>query len=153
MGRSSEVSQHLGSMHEAILAASWRRPTPYLAAAVQHALSMRYVVLKRTLDILLSSILLVLFFPIGLVVALAVALTSPGPMFYRQERLGRFGVPFRIIKFRSMFTRQHKDNVLEINGIAIIMRDIRWTRSGPIHESLPWAELSVNSVSMNCRNF
>ena len=106
----------LGLMHEAILAASWRRPTPYLAAAVQHALSMRYVVLKRTLDILLSSILLVLFFPIGLVVALAVALTSPGPMFYRQERLGRFGVPFRIIKFRSMFTRQHKDNVLEITG-------------------------------------
>jgi exopolysaccharide production protein ExoY len=106
----------LGLMHEAILASSWRRPTPYLAAAVQHALSMRYVVVKRTLDILLSSILLVVFFPIGLAVALAVALTSPGPVFFRQERLGRFGVPFSIIKFRSMFTRQHKDNVLEINA-------------------------------------
>src|SRR6476661_5145534 len=73
----------LGLMHEAILASSWRRPTPYLAAAVQHALSMRYVVVKRTLDILLSSILLVVFFPIGLAVALAVALTSPGPVFFR----------------------------------------------------------------------
>jgi lipopolysaccharide/colanic/teichoic acid biosynthesis glycosyltransferase len=37
-------------------------------------------------------------------------------VFYRQERLGRFGVPFKIIKFRSMFTKQHRDNVLEITG-------------------------------------
>jgi len=77
---------------------------------------MQYAVAKRTLDILLSSILLIIFLPIGLIVALAVVLTSPGAAFYRQERLGRFGVPFKIIKFRSMYTRQHKDNVLEINA-------------------------------------
>jgi undecaprenyl-phosphate galactose phosphotransferase len=106
----------LGLIHERVSASAWRRPTPHLSAAVQRALSMRYAVVKRTLDILLSSLLLMIFLPVGLIVALAVALSSPGPVFYRQERLGRFGVPFRIIKFRSMFSRQHKDNVLEING-------------------------------------
>ncbi len=39
-----------------------------------------------------------------------------GANFFLQERLGRFGAPFRIIKFRSMFSRKHKDNVFEING-------------------------------------
>lgn len=106
----------VGVIHETFPASSWRRPTPYLSAAVRRALSWRYAVVKRTLDILLSSILIILLFPIMLAVAIAVALTSPGPIFFRQERLGRFGVPFRIIKFRSMFVRQHKDNVLEING-------------------------------------
>ena len=108
-----EVST-LGLIYEKISAASWRRPTPHIYAAVERAFSLRYAVVKRTLDIVLSSALLVIFFPIGLIVALVVAISSPGPVFYRQERLGRFGVPFKIIKFRSMFTKQHRDNVLEI---------------------------------------
>ena len=103
-------------LHEAIPASISWRPTPYLSAAVQRAFSWRYTVLKRTMDILLSMILIVLFFPVMLAVALAVVFTSPGPVFYSQERLGRFGVPFRILKFRSMYTRKHKDNVFEING-------------------------------------
>jgi len=94
---------------------SWR-PTPYLSAAVRRAFSWRYAVLKRTIDILLSAILIVLLLPVMAAVALAVALTSPGPIFFSQERLGRFGVPFRILKFRSMYSRKHKDNVFEING-------------------------------------
>jgi exopolysaccharide production protein ExoY len=106
----------VGFLHEAIPASLSRRPTPYLSSAVRRAFSWRYAVLKRTIDILLSSILIVLFFPVMVAVALAVALTSPGPVFFSQERLGRFGASFRIIKFRSMFTRKHKDNVFEING-------------------------------------
>ncbi len=106
----------VGLMNEAISAYVWRRHAPQLSAAVDRSLSLRYTVIKRALDIVLSTILLILFAPVGLVVALAVALTSPGPVFYSQERLGRFGAPFRIIKFRSMYARQHKDNVLEIDG-------------------------------------
>jgi putative colanic acid biosynthesis UDP-glucose lipid carrier transferase len=83
---------------------------------VQRAFSWRYAVVKRTIDILLSSMFIILFLPVMLVVAIAVAVSSPGPIFYRQERLGRFGMPFRIIKFRSMYTTKHKNNVLEING-------------------------------------
>jgi exopolysaccharide production protein ExoY len=106
----------LGPVYETISAAAWRRPTPHLFAAVERAFSLRYALLKRALDILLSSILLVIFLPVFLVVALAVALSSAGPIFYRQERLGRFGIPFKIIKFRSMYAKPHRDNVLEINA-------------------------------------
>jgi exopolysaccharide production protein ExoY len=106
----------LGLVYESISAAAWKRPTPHLYAAIERAFSLRYAVLKRALDILLSGVLLVIFMPVFIIVALAVALSSRGPIFYRQERLGRFGVPFKIIKFRSMYARQHRDNVLEIDA-------------------------------------
>jgi lipopolysaccharide/colanic/teichoic acid biosynthesis glycosyltransferase len=105
----------LGLIYETISASAWRRPT-HLASALQRAFSRRYTVLKRGLDIVLSSAFILFFLPVGLLVALAVKLSSPGPVFFRQERLGRFGKPFWIIKFRSMYARQHRDNVLEING-------------------------------------
>jgi len=102
-------------LRETFPASTWRRPSPFLSSAVQRAFSLRYAVLKRSLDILLSSLLMILLFPVMLAVTLAVAITSPGPIFFTQERLGRFGVPFRIIKFRSMYSRKHKDNVQAIN--------------------------------------
>jgi len=114
-GPSVRAISAVGILHETIPSSAWRRPTPHLSSAVQRSLSWRYAVVKRTIDILLSSLLIVLFFPVMLFVALAVALTSPGPIFFTQERLGRFGVPFRIIKFRSMYARKHKDNVQVIN--------------------------------------
>ncbi|MGA8090674.1 MAG: sugar transferase [Terracidiphilus sp.] len=127
----------VGFLHEAITATVSRRPTPYLSAAVRRAFSWRYAVLKRTMDILLASILIVLFFPVMLVVALAVALTSPGPIFFSQERLGRFGAPFRIIKFRSMYTRKHKDNVFEINGHRRSDEDRRNEAAYPLNKDAP----------------
>jgi exopolysaccharide biosynthesis polyprenyl glycosylphosphotransferase len=57
---------------------------------------------KRALDVSLASILLVLGIPFFGVAAAAIKLTSKGPVFYRQERVGLHGVPFRIIKFRTM---------------------------------------------------
>jgi exopolysaccharide production protein ExoY len=107
----------VGILQETLPSSAFRRPTPYLSAAVRRSFSWRYAVVKRSIDILLSSMLIILFFPVMLAVALAVVFTSPGPIFYTQERLGRFGVPFRIIKFRSMYTRKHKDNVQAINEV------------------------------------
>lgn len=104
-------------LHEAFSASVWRRPAPHLVAAVQRAFSLRYTVVKRAIDVALASALIILLLPVMLAVAIAVLLSSPGPIFFFQERLGRFGAPFRIIKFRSMYARQHKDNVLEINGL------------------------------------
>lgn len=113
----SSGSSTLGLIYETISASGWRhRPTAHLASAVERAFSRRYTVLKRSLDVVLSSVLILLFIPVGLLVALAVKLSSPGPVFFRQERLGRFGRSFRIIKFRSMYARRHPDNVLEINA-------------------------------------
>ena len=57
---------------------------------------------KRAFDWLLSSLGLLLLAPALLLIALLVRLDSAGPVFFRQERVGRFGRPFRIHKFRTM---------------------------------------------------
>ncbi len=57
---------------------------------------------KRTFDIVVASALVVLFAPVLFVVAVAVRITSPGPVLYRQQRVGRDGRLFEILKFRTM---------------------------------------------------
>ena len=57
---------------------------------------------RRALDLSVSFVLLALTFPLMLAVALAISFESSGPVLYRQERVGRHGVPFTLFKFRSM---------------------------------------------------
>jgi sugar transferase (PEP-CTERM system associated) len=64
---------------------------------------------KRAFDIAASLTLLVLSSPLLLVAAAAVKATSPGPVFYRQERVGRLGKTFEVVKFRSMVVDAEKD--------------------------------------------
>lgn len=59
-------------------------------------------ILKRAFDLVGSALLLLIFSPIVAVLALIIKVTSPGPAFYTQVRVGRFGVPFDFYKFRSM---------------------------------------------------
>ncbi len=58
--------------------------------------------IKRLFDVVFSTLALVLLAPLFVVLAVLVRSSSTGPVFFRQERIGRFGKPFRIIKFRSM---------------------------------------------------
>ena len=58
--------------------------------------------LKRAMDILIAAALLVLAAPVMLLIAFALKLTSRGPVFYVQERIGRGGRRFRMLKFRTM---------------------------------------------------
>ncbi len=64
---------------------------------------------KRGMDILLSLLALIIGSPFLIGIGLSVWLTSKGPALYRQERVGRNGVPFKIIKFRTMRTDAEKD--------------------------------------------
>lgn len=57
---------------------------------------------KRSMDIILSFIALLFLLPLGLVIALAIKISSPGPVFYAQERLGLKGQKFKVFKFRTM---------------------------------------------------
>jgi len=59
-------------------------------------------ILKRLFDIFIAVIGLIIAFPIMIVIAIAIKLSSPGPIFYIQERVGLDGVSFPLIKFRSM---------------------------------------------------
>jgi lipopolysaccharide/colanic/teichoic acid biosynthesis glycosyltransferase len=58
--------------------------------------------MKRLMDLVLSVALLLLLAPLMLIAAACVLLTSPGPVLFRQQRLGRRGKPFRLMKFRTM---------------------------------------------------
>ena len=60
------------------------------------------VLVKRVVDVVVSLLALVLLAPLMLAIAAVVKLTSPGPIFYRQERCGLNGRPFHMLKFRSM---------------------------------------------------
>lgn len=60
------------------------------------------LVIKRLIDIVLAAIGLMMIAPLLVIVALAVDLTSPGPILFVQERMGQFGQPFNIYKFRTM---------------------------------------------------
>lgn len=58
--------------------------------------------IKRTFDIIVSSLMLVFLFPVMLIIGILVKITSTGPLFYEQERIGLDGKKFIMLKFRSM---------------------------------------------------
>ncbi|HIS95104.1 MAG TPA: sugar transferase [Candidatus Ventricola gallistercoris] len=81
--------------------------------------------LKRMMDIAVSAVALCVLWPLYLIIALAIVIDDPGPVFYRQVRVGRGGKPFRIFKFRSMVVDADK------KGLAITVgNDRRITRVG-----------------------
>lgn len=67
------------------------------------------VVCKRAIDIFASALAMLLLSPIYIFAAIKVKLSSPGPIFYRQERIGLYGRTFYIIKFRSMYMAAEAD--------------------------------------------
>ena len=87
---------------------------------------------KRVCDIVVSALALVLLSPVFLVTAIIVKCTSPGPVFYAQERIGYHGKPFKMHKFRSMYVDAEKsgpalssDNDPRITPFGRFMRKVR----------------------------
>jgi lipopolysaccharide/colanic/teichoic acid biosynthesis glycosyltransferase len=62
----------------------------------------RYLPLKRVVDMLAAVACIVLFGPLMLAIAIGIRFSSPGPIFYRQQRIGKDGKAFAMLKFRSM---------------------------------------------------
>ena len=81
--------------------------------------------MKRIFDVTASGLGLLLFSPLFLIVAIWIRLDSPGPVFYRQTRVGRYNKDFRLLKFRSMRVGSDKKGLITVGG-----RDPRVTRSG-----------------------
>lgn len=98
--------------------------------------SARTRFLKHSFDIVSSGLMLIVVSPLIAVIALAIKLTSSGPVFFRQERMGLNEQPFRMMKFRTMYTdaeaRRHEFNDLnEADGPLFKVRDDpRVTRLG-----------------------
>lgn len=81
--------------------------------------------IKRLFDITFSLIGLIIFLPLMLVLAIIIKITSPGPVFYRGERIGKNGKPFRIFKFRTMVVGADK-----MGGPSTAADDPRLTKIG-----------------------
>ena len=81
---------------------------------------------KRAFDIFAALVMLILLSPLFLILAVAIKLDSPGPVFYRQERVTQFGRHFRIFKFRSMVQNADRGSLVTVSG------DARVTRAGRI---------------------
>jgi Undecaprenyl-phosphate glucose phosphotransferase len=84
------------------------------------------VVVKRAMDIVLAALALVLLAPVMLVIAVLIKITSPGPIFYRQERCGLGGESFQMLKFRSMAADAEK----QTGAVWAAKNDPRRTRLG-----------------------
>jgi lipopolysaccharide/colanic/teichoic acid biosynthesis glycosyltransferase len=83
-------------------------PTLYPDLLHRHEQQSAARVVKRLMDIAISATALLLLAPIFFLVALLVKLSSKGPIFFKQERLGQFGKPFTFLKFRSMYANNDR---------------------------------------------
>ena len=78
-------------------------PALYPDLAKRASGSKLYLAAKRAMDVVGSAAGLLIFAPLFLTIALAIKLTSKGPVFFRQQRIGQFGTPFVFLKFRTMY--------------------------------------------------
>jgi lipopolysaccharide/colanic/teichoic acid biosynthesis glycosyltransferase len=119
-----------------------------------------FTTIKRVMDVVGSVLAIVIASPLFLGIAVAIKLTSKGPVFFRQKRIGQYGVPFVFLKFRSMYvnndTSVHKAYVTQLiageaepkpspdgNGESVykLTKDARITRVGRFIRRLSLDEL------------
>jgi lipopolysaccharide/colanic/teichoic acid biosynthesis glycosyltransferase len=92
--------------------------------------------LKRPFDIALALVGLILSCPLWIIIAIFILIDDRGPIFFLQERCGKSGKPFKLIKFRSMLHRKDK-----VHDIIIMENDPRVTRVGRIIRATATDEL------------
>ena len=90
-----------------------------------------YLIIKRCMDIIIASFGLILFSPLMLTIALGIHFFSPGPILYRQKRIGKNGQLFEMLKFRSMrlenapdIHREYVQKLIRYNKIAKLIINI-----------------------------
>ncbi len=92
------------------------------------------LLIKRIFDVVCSLILLVILSPIFLILAIAIKIDSPGPVFYRQERVTQYGKHFRIHKFRTMVQFADKGSQVTVNNDSRVTRVGKFIRKCRIEE-------------------
>lgn len=100
-------------------------------------------IIKRIFDIVFSLLILIIFSPIFLVVAILIKLDSPGPIFFRQERIGSDG-NFLIFKFRTMHEgaeKRHAEYIKKYGNMFKLKNDPRVTRIGKVLRKISLDEL------------
>jgi len=116
---------------------NWAADVVAPGAAGRIGVAPAYLVAKRLCDVVIAAICLVLCLPLWAIVVIAIKLDSRGPVIFRQTRPGHRGVPFGILKFRTMYAdaEERLQEVLERNkepdhSLIRIDNDPRVTRVG-----------------------
>lgn len=103
---------------------------------------------KRAFDLVAASVGLLLSAPVFLAAALAVRYSSPGPVFFRQLRIGKDGQPFELLKFRTMQVNSDSDTTWSVQGDARVTRVGGFLRRTYLDElpqllNVLWGEMSL----------
>jgi len=104
---------------------------PYICITKQH-MSDAGICIKHALDIFVSILVLIVLSPLYLAIAIAIKCTSHGSVIYKQERIGMYGRPFNILKFRTMYDCAEQDTPMlatagdaRITSVGRILRKYR----------------------------
>jgi lipopolysaccharide/colanic/teichoic acid biosynthesis glycosyltransferase len=105
---------------------------------------------KRGFDVIVALLGLVLFAPLFALVALLIKLDTPGPVFYRGARAGRYGKNFDMLKFRTMFERpeSYQGPQITANGDSRITPLGRWLRDTKVNELPQLCNVLVGEMSL-----
>lgn len=109
---------------------------------------MIYKFFKRLFDITISMIGLIITSPILLITAIAIKLESPGPIIFKQERLGLNGKVFKIYKFRSMCVDAEKGGVYEKKGDTRVTKVGKFIRKTSIDELPQFVNILKGEMSL-----
>jgi len=135
-------------------------PALYPDLSKRDSANKLFTTIKRVMDVVGSVFAIVIFSPLFFAIAVAIKLTSKGPVFFRQKRIGQYGIPFVFLKFRSMYvnndTSVHKEYVKQLiageaepqlspdgngEGVYKLTEDKRITRVGRVIRRLSLDEL------------
>jgi lipopolysaccharide/colanic/teichoic acid biosynthesis glycosyltransferase len=104
--------------------------------------------LKYAFDLFAATVGLMALTPIFLCIAVVIKIDSPGPVFFRQERVGRQGRPFRIHKFRTMRTGAEQDGKLTVASDPRVTRVGRYLRKMKLDELPQLFDILSGSMSL-----
>jgi len=110
---------------------------------------IRYETTKRIFDMSASAVALIALFPLLLIVGLIVRLSSPGPALFRQVRIGRYGKPFTLLKFRTMVANDQGAEPLVTGGDDPRITGLgKWLRRTKIDELPELWNVLVGDMSL-----
>ena len=105
------------------------------------------LLMKRVFDIFASLIALIVFSPVFVILAILIKFDSPGPIFYRQERITQYGRKFRIHKFRTMVQGADKGSQVTVNNDSRITRVGKVIRACKLDETAQLLDVICGNMS------
>ena len=103
---------------------------------------------KRAFDIVASVMVLLIIWPLFLILAIAIKIDSPGPVFYRQERITQYGKSFRIHKFRTMVQNADRGSQVTLSNDSRITRVGKLIRKCRLDETAQLFDVIAGSVTL-----